>query len=334
MKFVEMEYEKKKVRIVLWKLLAVYNKICNNKKGISIKEGAVTKMEKTAVVTDSNSGISQNQAQKYGVYVLPMPFYIDDELYLEGQTITNEEFFRRQKNGSVIYTSQPNPYDVTQLWDQVLDQYEELLYIPMSSGLSGSCEAAMAAAKQYGGRVVVADLGRVSVTQKIAVLEARRMALMGCWAVQICDSLQAVKNECIIYLTVDNLKYLKQGGRISASSAMVGNVLHIKPLLGLQGGKIEVVEKVRGDKAVRKKMMKAVQRDITERFHAQGIREFHLASAASMPVEDARQLKESFEEYFGVHCSMSSIPLSVATHLGYGTYGLALVRKMDRKNNR
>lgn len=288
-------------------------------------------MEKTAVVTDSNSGISQEKAKKYGVYVLPMPFYIDDMLYLEGQTITHDEFFRKQKGGSVIYTSQPNPYDVTQLWDKVLEEYEEIIYIPMSSGLSSSCDTAMALAQQYEGRVVVADLGRVSVTQKYAVLEARRMVQQGFRAREISSRLQFVKNECIIYLTVDNLKYLKQGGRISASSAMIGNVLNIKPLLYLQGEKIEVAEKVRGDKAVRKKMMQAVQRDITERFHAGGIEEFYLASAASMAVEDAKKLKETFEDYFGTACSMSSIPLSIATHLGYGTYGLALIRRMEKQ---
>lgn len=286
-------------------------------------------MGKTAVVTDSNSGISQEKAKKYGVYVLPMPFYIDDELYLEGQTITHEEFFRKQKGGSVIYTSQPNPYDVTQLWEKVLEEYEELIYIPMSSGLSSSCDTAMALAQQYEGRVIVADLGRVSVTQKFAVLEARRMVQQGLNAREISSRLQFVKNECIIYLTVDNLKYLKQGGRISASAAMAGSVLNIKPLLYLQGEKIEVAEKVRGDKAVRKKMMQAVRRDITERFHAGGIEEFYLAAAASMAVEDARKLKEGFEDYFGAFCSMSSIPLSIATHLGYGTYGLALIRRME-----
>lgn len=285
-------------------------------------------MEKTAIVTDSNSGISQEKAEKYGVYVLPMPFYIDDELYLEGQTITHDEFFRKQKGGSVIYTSQPNPYDVTQLWEQVLETHDELLYIPMSSSLSSSYETAAAVSRQYQGRVIVADLGRISVTQKYAVLEARRMALQGHCASEICSRLEAVKNECIIYLTVDNLKYLKQGGRISASSAMIGSMLNIKPLLYLQGGKIEAAQKARGDRAVRKKMMEAVQRDITERFCANGINEFHLASAASMASDDAKKLKESFEDFFGVHCSMSSIPLSIATHLGYGTYGLALIRKM------
>lgn len=287
-------------------------------------------MEKTAVVTDSNSGISQEKAKKYGVFVLPMPFYIDDELYLEGQTITHDEFFRKQKDGSVIYTSQPNPCDVTQLWEDVLKEYEELIYIPMSSGLSGSCDTAMALSKQYAGRVVVADLGRVSVTQKLAVLEARKMAQQGFGALEISSRLQFVKNECIIYLTVDNLKYLKQSGRISASSAMLGSVLNIKPLLYLQGEKVEAAEKVRGDKAVRKKMMQAVQRDITERFHAASIGEFYLAAAASMPPEDAKKLKESFEDYFQAACSMASIPLSIATHLGYGAYGLAIIRKMEK----
>lgn len=289
-------------------------------------------MIKTAIVTDSNSGISQEKARKYGISVLPMPFYIDDELFLEGQTISHDEFFQKQKNGSIIYTSQPNPNDVTQLWELALKEYEQVLYIPMSSGLSSSCDTAMALAQQYNGKVIVADLGRVSVTQKYAVLEARRMALKGLDALEIRNNLQFVKDECVIYLTVDNLKYLKQGGRISASSATIGNVLNIKPLLFLQGDKIEVAEKVRGDKAVRKKMMQAIQRDITERFHASGIEEFHLASAASMPAEDARKLKETFENYFNVHCSMSSIPLSIATHLGYGTYGLALIRKMNKNN--
>lgn len=288
-------------------------------------------MEKTAVVTDSNSGISQEKAKKYGVYVLPMPFYVDDELYLEGQTITHEDFFRKQKNGSVIYTSQPNPSDVTGLWEEALKKYEELIYIPMSGGLSGSCDTAMALSRQYHGKVVVADLGRISVTQKYAVMEARKMAQQGLGALEIAGRLQFVKNECIIYLTVDTLKYLKQGGRISASSAMIGNVLNIKPLLYLQGEKIELAEKVRGDKAVRKKMMQAAERDITERFHAGGIEEFYLAAAASMTAADAKKLKDSFEDYFQVSCSMASIPLSIATHLGYGAYGLALIRKMDKQ---
>lgn len=286
-------------------------------------------MIKTAIVTDSNSGISAKKAARYGVYVLPMPFYIDDTLYLEGQTITHEEFFRKQREGSIIYTSQPVPYDVKQLWDQVLETHDELLYIPMSSGLSSSCETAMALAQEYEGRVVVADTGRVSVTQKAAVLEGRRMALQGFRAMEIRNRLQFIKNECIIYLTVDNLKYLRQGGRISASSAAVGSVLNIKPLMYLQGDKIEVAEKVRGDRAVRKKMMQAVSRDITQRFHASGIGEFYLAAAASMPQEEAKKLKACFEDYFGVHCSMAPVPLSIATHLGYGAYGLALIRKPE-----
>lgn len=287
-------------------------------------------MEKTAVVTDSNSGISQEKAKKYGIYVLPMPFYIDDALYLEGQTISHEEFYKKQREGSVIYTSQPNPCDVTQLWEQALEKYDELVYIPMSSGLSSSCQTAMALAQEYGGRVVVADIGRVSVTQKYAALEARRMALAGMGARDIRNKLQFVKDECIIYLTVDNLKYLKQGGRITAGAAALGSVLNIKPLLYLQGGVIDVAEKARGDRAVRRKMVQAVERDITARFHAKGVSDFYLASAASLPREEAGKLKAYFEEYFGVPCSMSPIPLSVCAHLGYGTYGLALIRRMDQ----
>ncbi len=159
---------------------------------------------KTAIVTDSNAGISQEKAKKYGVYVLPMPFYVDGELYFEDRTMTHEEFYVRQQAGSKIYSSQPAPADVMELWDEVLKEHDELLYIPMSSGLSGSCATAQAMAQDYDGRVFVADIGRVTVTQKAAVLEARKRALAGESAAQILKELVYAKNDCIIYLTVED----------------------------------------------------------------------------------------------------------------------------------
>lgn len=282
----------------------------------------------TAIVTDSNSGISQKKAKKYGVYVLPMPFYVDDELYFEDQTMTHEEFYIRQQAGSKIYSSQPAPADVMDLWDKVLERYDELLYIPMSSGLSGSCATAQAMAQDYDGKVLVADIGRLTVTQKAAVLEAKKRALAGERAAQILKELVYVKNDCKIYLTVEDLKYLKQGGRISASSAAIGSLLNIKPILSLEDAKVEAVGKVRGDKPARKKIIQCLEETLHNKFHTDDMSEFYLAAAASMSPEDALAWKTQLEEHFGVRCSMSPIPLSLGCHLGHGTYGAALIKRM------
>ncbi len=283
---------------------------------------------KTAIVTDSNCGISQEKAKKYGVYVLPMPFYVDDELYFEGCTMSHEEFYLRQQAGSKIYSSQPSPADVMELWDRVLEEHDELLYIPMSSGLSGSCATAQAIAQDYDGKVLVADIGRVSVTQKAAVLEARKRALAGESAAQILKELTYAKDDCQIFLTVEDLKYLRQGGRISASSAVFGNLLNIKPILSLAGEKVEAVGKVRGDKLARKKIIQCLEECLENKFHTTDLSEYYLAAAASMSREDALAWKTQLEDHFGVRCSMSPIPLSLGCHLGHGTYGAAFIKRM------
>ena len=283
---------------------------------------------KTAIVTDSNCGISQEKAKKYGVYVLPMPFYVDDELYFEGCTMSHEEFYLRQQAGSKIYSSQPSPADVMELWDRVLEEHDELLYIPMSSGLSGSCATAQAMAQDYDGKVLVADIGRVTVTQKAAVLEARKRALAGESAAQILKELTYAKDDCQIFLTVEDLKYLRQGGRISASSAVFGNLLNIKPILSLAGEKVEAVGKVRGDKLARKKIIQCLEECLENKFHTTDLSEFYLAAAASMSREDALAWKTQLEDHFGVRCSMSPIPLSLGCHLGHGTSGAAFIKRM------
>lgn len=283
---------------------------------------------KTAIVTDSNCGISQEKAKKYGVYVLPMPFYVDDELYFEGCTMSHEEFYLRQQAGSKIYSSQPSPADVMELWDRVLEEHDELLYIPMSSGLSGSCATAQAMAQDYDGKVLVADIGRVTVTQKAAVLEARKRALAGESAAQILKELTYAKDDCQIFLTVEDLKYLRQGGRISASSAVFGNLLNIKPILSLAGEKVEAVGKVRGDKLARKKIIQCLEECLENKFHTTDLSKFYLAAAASMSREDALAWKTQLEDHFGVRCSMSPIPLSLGCHLGHGTYGAAFIKRM------
>lgn len=283
---------------------------------------------KTAIVTDSNCGISQEKAKKYGIFVLPMPFYVDDELYFEGCTMSHEEFYLRQQAGSKIYSSQPSPADVMELWDRVLEEHDELLYIPMSSGLSGSCATAQAMAQDYDGKVLVADIGRVTVTQKAAVLEARKRVLAGETAAQILKELTYAKDDCQIFLTVEDLKYLRQGGRISASSAVLGNLLNIKPILSLAGEKVEAVGKVRGDKLARKKIIQCLDECLVNKFHSDDLSEFYLAAAASMSKEDALAWKMQLEEHFDVRCSLSPIPLSLGCHLGHGTYGAALIKRM------
>ena len=283
---------------------------------------------KTAIVTDSNCGISQEKAKKYGVYVLPMPDYVDDEVYFEGCTMSHEEFYLRQQAGSKIYSSQPSPADVMELWDRVLEEHDELLYIPMSSGLSGSCATAQAMAQDYDGKVLVADIGRVTVTQKAAVLEARKRVLAGESAAQILKELTYAKDDCQIFLTVEDLKYLRQGGRISVSSAVFGNLLNIKPILSLAGEKVEAVGKVRGDKLARKKIIQCLEECLENKFHTTDLSEYYLAAAASMSREDALAWKTQLEDHFGVRCSMSPIPLSLGCHLGHGTYGAAFIKRM------
>jgi DegV family protein with EDD domain len=242
--------------------------------------------------------------------------------------MTHEEFYIRQQAGSKIYSSQPSPADVTELWDHVLETHDELLYIPMSSGLSGSCATAQAMAADYDGRVLVADIGRLTVTQKAAVLEARKRALAGEHAAQILKELVYAKDDCVIYLTVEDLKYLRQGGRISASSAVLGNLLNIKPILVLEGQKVEAVSKVRGDKLARKRIIQCLEESLQNKFHSDDLSEFYLAAAASMSSEDALAWKNQLEEHFGVRCSMSPIPLSLGCHLGHGTYGAAFIKRM------
>lgn len=283
---------------------------------------------KTAVVTDSNSGITKEKASRYGIYMLPMPFYIDDELFLEGENITHAEFFEKQQGGSKIYTSQPSPADVMDLWDEVLKENDEILYIPMSSGLSGSCQTAQALAQDYDGKVIVADMGRVSVAQKHAVLEARKRAIQGMDAKDILKELTYYRNDFQIYLTVETLDYLKAGGRVSSTSAMIGNLLNIRPILGLNSNQVEVVGKAKGERLARKKMIQAIEEDLLGKFHASNMDDFYLAAAASMPKDEAQKWKEQLEDHFGMHCSMAPIPLSVATHLGYGTHGVCVTRKM------
>ena len=216
-------------------------------------------MQKIAIVTDSNSGITQAQSKQLGVWVLPMPFYINDELFLEDITLTQEQFYDYLAQGADVKTSQPAPGDVTELWDTLLKDHDAVVHIPMSSGLSSSCQTAQILADDYDGRVQVVNNQRISVTQLQSVMDAKTMAEKGWTAAEIKEELERTKFDSDIYITVDTLKYLKKGGRLTPAAAAIGTVLNLKPVLRIKGEKLDAFSKTRGWKAAKKAMIEAVR---------------------------------------------------------------------------
>ncbi len=284
-------------------------------------------MGKIAIVTDSNSGITQRQARVMGIYVLPMPFYINGDMYYEDITLTQEEFYQRLAEEADISTSQPSPADVMEMWDDILKEYEEIIHIPMSSGLSSSCETAIALAQDYDGRVHVVDNQRISITQRQSVLDALWMAEQGMSAKEIVDVLMREKLEASIYITVDTLKYLKKGGRVTAAGAALGTVLNIKPVLQIQGEKLDAFAKVRGFKAAKKKMLDAIEKDITKRFAGKKI---YLMAAYTCAEEEAEEWKKEIEARFpGYEIHMDPLSLSVSCHIGPGSMAVACCKVID-----
>lgn len=281
-------------------------------------------MKKVAIATDSNSGITQAEAQALGIRVLPMPFYINEELFFEDVTLTQEAFYRRLAEDADISTSQPSPGDVTDLWDQLLEEYDQVVYIPMSSGLSASCETALMLSSDYRGRVFVVDNQRISITQRQSVLDALEMARAGMDGQAIHDVLVRERLESSIYITVDTLKYLKKGGRVTAAGAAIGTVLNIKPVLTIQGAKLDAFAKARGWKSAKKIMLDAMERDIAQRFAGQ---EIHLAAAYTCTDEEAQEWKGELEARFpGYEIHMDRLSLSVACHIGAGSMAVGCSR--------
>ncbi len=284
-------------------------------------------MKKVAVMTDSNSGITQKEARKLGIRVVPMPFYIDGELYYEDITLTQKEFYEKLSGDADISTSQPSPADVMEIWEELLDEYDEVVHIPMSSGLSTSCETAMMLAKDFDGRVFVVNNQRISVTQRQAVLDALELAAAGRSGQEIHDILMREKLEASIYITVDTLKYLKKGGRVTPAAAALGTVLNLKPVLTIQGEKLDAFAKVRGLKSAKKVMKEAMEKDIKERFRGKRV---HLEAAHTCTEEEAAQWKKEMEEYFpGYDIHMDALSLSVACHIGPGAMAVACSRYVE-----
>lgn len=288
-------------------------------------------MAKVAIVTDSNSGITQTKAKELGIEVLPMPFYINDELFLEDITLTQEEFYEHLKGNADIKTSQPAPGDVIDTWDRVLKEYDEIVHIPMSSGLSSSCQTAQLLAQDYNGKVEVVDNKRISVTQRRAVMEALRMAEEGKSAKEIKEALLAATFDSDIYITLDTLEYLKKGGRLTPAAAAIGSILNLKPVLRIKGEKLDSFAKTRGWKAARKTMLQTAEKLLKEGFSGKkGPEGLYLDVAYSGSAEEAMEWKKSLEEMFPEYeIYMAPLSLSVACHIGPGAKAFAVTAKMD-----
>lgn len=285
-------------------------------------------MKKVAVVTDSNAGIRQKEAKELGIFVLPMPFTIDDQTYYEDINLTHEEFFEKQLNGAEIFTSQPVVGNVKELWDQILKDYDEIVHIPMSSGLSGSCQTACMLAQEYDNRVFVVDSQRISVTQKYDVIDAKRMADEGKSGQEIYDILTENKLNASIYITVNTLDYLKKGGRITPAAALLGGMLKIKPILQIQGEKLDSFAKTRTMARGTKIMKEAIAKDIKERFD-DDYHNVHICVAYTYDEAPALELKKELEElYSGENIICDPLSLSVSCHIGPHSLAIAICKKI------
>lgn len=292
---------------------------------------------KIAVVTDSNSGITQAQAKEMGVAVLPMPFMIDGETYYEDITLTREQFYQSLKDNADIATSQPTPDSILKMWDKLLKEYDQIIHIPMSSGLSGSCSTAMmlAGEDEYEGKVFVVDNRRISVTQYQSVKDAQMLAAMGMDGTQIKKRLEETAADSVIFITVDTLKYLKKGGRITPAAAALGTLLKIKPVLIILGEKLDSFAKARTMKQAKTMMMNAIQKELDGRLHDSECRNCHLAIAHTDNEEAALEFKKEVEERFpNADVYMAPLSLSIACHIGPGSLAVTATRKMEEEHEK
>ncbi len=288
-------------------------------------------MSRIAIVTDSNSGITQKEGKELGISVIPMPFYINDELYFEDITLTQEEFYQKLDEDADIKTSQPAPGDVLDLWEKLLEDHDEIVHIAMSSGLSSSCATAAMLADDYDGKVQVVDNQRISVTQRQSVADAMKLAEEGKTAKEIKDILEADKLDSGIFIMVDTLKYLKKGGRVTSAGAAIGTVLGIKPVLQIHGEKLDAFAKTRGVKQAKKKMIAAVRKELEERFpDGDFAKHAYLQSAYTKDKEAALKWKEELmAEFPEMEFHQDPLSLSVACHIGAGALAVAWTHKIE-----
>ena len=283
-----------------------------------------------AIMTDTNSGITVEEGKELGVYVLPMPVIIGEKTYLEGKDINTNQLSEKMLDGVLTSTSQPSPGSLLEMWDDILDEgYDYILHIPMTSGLSGSCDTAKGLAKGYEGKVIVVDNHRISVPQRESVLEAKRMVDAGYEALEIANYLEETGLDCSIYITVSDLKYLQRSGRLGSTSAFLGSLLNIKPILTIQGEKIDAFAKCRGLKICQRKMIEAIENDIKERFKEVAKENLQVMVAGTLidkeEIEEwTNMVKEAFpfsNVYYG------GLPCSILSHVGPGCMGIGIAIK-------
>lgn len=285
---------------------------------------------KIAIVTDSNSGMTQREGKELGISILPMPFMIQEKTYFEDIDLSQEQFYAMLKDEDGISTSQPAPASVTDLWDQLLKERDAVVHIPMSSGLSSSYQTAAMLAEDYDGRVQVVNNQRISVTQRQSVLDAMMLAGKGYTAEQIKEKLEAVKFESSIYIMVDTLKYLKRGGRVTPAAAALGTLLRIKPVLQIQGEKLDAFAKVRTLKQAKITMLTAMQKDLETRFQDPKAEHTHLEIAHTQNREAAEEFRrEVLELYPGKDIVIAPLSLSISCHIGPGSLALACSKEVE-----
>lgn len=286
-------------------------------------------MNQVAIVTDSNSGITQEEGKRLGIFVLPMPFMINEEPFFEDIDLSQEEFYQKLENGADVITSQPSPESVLNLWKEVLKNYDEIVHIPMSSGLSGSCQSAVMLSEDFGGKVQVVNNQRISVTQKQSCFDAKLLVERGMNAAQIKEFLEKDKFNSSIYIMLDTLYYLKKGGRITPAAAAIGTLLKLKPVLTIQGDKLDAFAKARTATQGKSLMISAIRNDMENRFGGANPDNIWLEVAYTKDVETAKQFKEELlKEFPGFDIQMDPLSLSVSCHIGPGSLAVACCKKI------
>lgn len=291
-------------------------------------------MSRIAIVTDSNSGITQAEARQLGIYVMPMPFFVNEKLYYEEVDLSLEQFYELLAQDVNVSTSQPSPADVMDLWNKLLKEYDQIVHIPMSSGLSASCETAMGLAQDYDGKVQVVNNQRISVTMRQSVMDAIALVKRGKNAEEVKEILEKEALEASIYLVVDTLKYLKKGGRITPAAALLGSALNLKPILQIQGEKLDAYKKVRGMKPAKKNMLEAMKKDLDTRFAdyvKKGEMKLHIAYTSSREEADAwtEEVRAAFPDL--PISSVDTLSLSVICHTGPGVLAIAASHCLDNE---
>lgn len=282
-------------------------------------------MSNVAIITDTNSGYTVEQAQAAGVYLMAMPFYVDGLLQYEGVDLTQDEFYKKLEADVDVTTSMPIVGDVISMWDKILEDYDELVYIPMSGGLSASCETARVLAQDYDGRVEVVDNHRIAPTQKLSVVEAKKLADEGKSAKEIRVYLEETMNESSIYIMVDTLKYLKKGGRLTPAVAAIGTLLKIKPVLQIQGGKLDTFAKARTLKQAKQIMLDAIKEDITKRFASENGEGIVISVSHTQSPEEAELFREEILAlYPNRQIIIDPLALSIACHIGPGALAVTV----------